>query len=259
MHDYLISVINDSVDEKIKNEITEFHIKSNNRDVPDFTPFPLIKTLLTNEQIQGLEKTEHPFSGNRISLNSTINSSTGKRKPSASYLKKHDPLLKKTLDDIIIKSFGTFLNNGQISYPYPSGGGLYSAQIIIYLKNIEGYEPGAYHYLAVSNQLERLVSLQENLIEKALFINEESRFNHYDFFILYSSLIDKHVCKYGYRGYRLAMVEIGSMFRNLEIETQKEGLRSRVWGGFNDEALSISLGIDPRVLTPVICQIIGRQ
>lgn len=55
------------------------------------------------------------------------------------------------------------------------------------------------------------------------------------------------------------MLEIGSMYKNLEFFAQKESLKNRVWGGFNDEALTVSLGLDPRAFVPVICQIVGRE
>lgn len=259
MHDYLLSMVGDYIDESIKNDIDEFYVKTFNRYTAKNKPFPVVKTLLNDGDIIALEKTEHEFSVSKIEVSYTKNEDDVFRLPSAKRFKIYPALEKKLFEKIIVDSFGSSEIDNTIVFPYPSGGALYSGQVVVYIKNVAGYDAGAYHYLQISNQLEKLNNLDNDLINESLFINKESSLINYDFFILYGSLLDKHICKYGYRGFRLAMLEIGSMYKNLEFFAQKESLKNRVWGGFNDEALTVSLGLDPRAFVPVICQIVGRE
>lgn len=49
------------------------------------------------------------------------------------------------------------------------------------------------------------------------------------------------------------------MFQEMSRCLSELGLSDRVWGGFDDDGLSLSMGVDPRVAWPVICQLIGRD
>lgn len=259
MHDYILSMVNDHIDEKIKNDVTDFIIKTHNRHNVKNTPFPVVNTFIKDAQALIMERTEHEFSTTKISLPVPQHPSLMQRLPSAKLFKRNVPLGRKTFETLVINSFSACMVNNRITYPYPSAGGLYTGQVIIYIRNVQGYQPGAYHYLPVSNQFEKLQSLSSHSVNSALFMQDEKHLVEYDFFIFYGSILNKHLCKYGCRGYRFALLEIGSMYRNLEIETQREGLRSIVWGGFSDEILSVTLGIDPRVVVPVMCQIVGKE
>ena len=90
-------------------------------------------------------------------------------------------------------------------------------------------------------------------------IGENQEFADFDFAIFYSTLAAIPIAKYGARGYRLAMVEAGSMYQLASQIAQSVSLQNRVWGGLDDEGLSIALGIDPRAVWPLVCQIFGRR
>jgi len=258
MHDYLLSMAYDHTDERIKDDLVDFIVKTHNRHNLSNTPFTVLNTFIKDSQSAALERTEHEFSPVKKPILTPDDSAEIRRLPSAKSFKRSGTLSHTAFETLIMKSFRGRIHEHLITYPYPSGGGLYTGQVIIYIKNVEGYEEGSYHYLPVSNQFEKLHGLSCSLVNAALFMRNETHLEEYDFFILYGSLLDKHICKYGYRGYRLAVLEIGSMYRNAELESHNLNLKSIVWGGFRDEALTVALGIDPRVVVPVICQIVGR-
>ncbi|EJJ3932097.1 SagB/ThcOx family dehydrogenase [Salmonella enterica] len=258
MHDFLLSVVNDTIDNLIQREVNEFHTKSQNRMDDPFLPFNINITLLTSKQTEALQWKEHTFGSECIPLGNNITPRKFNRKHSAVLFEKKAPLSKDIFNQVISDSFAATIETHGIKMPYPSGGALYSGQVIIFIKNVQGYGHGAYHYLPISNKLESLDALPIEVVEDALFMQKPSNFINYDFFILYGSLMSKHISKYGYRGYRLSMMEIGSMYRNMEIQSTYHHLTNRVWGGFCDEALSVSLGVDPRVIVPQVCQLIGR-
>lgn len=258
MHDYLLSMACDHTDERIKDELTDFIVRTHNRNIISHSPHTVLNTYISESQSAALESTEHEFSPIKKALLTPDDPSQVRRLPSSGGFRRCGALRRTAFENLIMNSFRGRLSEHRITYPYPSGGGLYSGQVIVYIRNVEGYETGAYHYLPLSNQFEKLHDLSASLVNAALFMRGETHLNEYDFFILYGSLLDKHICKYGYRGYRLAVLEIGSMYRNAEREAQNLKLSSIVWGGFRDEALTVALGIDPRVVVPVICQIVGR-
>lgn len=258
MHDYLLSMASDHTNERIKDDLTDFIVKTHNRNNFSNTPLTVLNTFIKESHSKTLERVEHEFSSVKIALSTPDDNGQARRLPSARSFSKSSPLSRATFETLIMKSYGARLAEQQLTYPYPSGGGLYSGQVIVYIKNVEGYEEGSYHYLPVSNQFEKLHSLRPERVDMALFMRDEKHLTEYDFFIFYGSLLDKHICKYGYRGYRLALLEIGSMYRNAELETRHLSLKNIVWGGFRDEALTVALGLDPRVMVPVICQLIGR-
>jgi len=150
-------------------------------------------------------------------------------------------------------------NGGGKRRPYPSGGALYSVQVTVFVRHVGNIEVGAYHVLPCSRELERLHSLPESVVSDRLFLGMNSKLRAFDFAILYSAIGAIPLAKYRNRGYRLALVEAGSMYQVAIQNADLIGISNRVWGGFDDDGLSIAFGIDPRVAWPVMCQIFGRE
>ena len=221
--------------------------------------FEVNRTLLSESQIEALQWSEHAFDKITCLIQNTGISDYLERPPSATFFTHLSPLDYNVFSTILYNSFAARQNSERTIMPYPSGGAIYSGQIIVFIKNVSNIEQGAYHYLPITSKLEKLNSLPIDIVEKSLFMNFSPEFINYDFFIFYGSIISKHICKYGHRGYRLGVMEIGSMYRNMELHVTNLHLQSRVWGGFKDESLTVSLGVDPRVIMPMICQLIGRS
>lgn len=254
MHDLQLFIARDHIDRELLKNVFYFHSNTNNRDSNKFSVFPPNFTQLSEEQIRSMQFKEYEFGGEQIPCGDGV---AVKRYPSAQKFKLHaHPLELRKFQKVLKLSFG----ENQARRSYPSGGALYSAQAIVYARNIESIVPSAYHYLPKTNSLERLTSLNCQEISRYLFLNKDySQLENYDFFVLYVILIEKVLAKYGARGYRLALLEVGSMYQSLIGELEIEGLRSRIWGGFEDETLAAALGIDPRVAWPVVTQIVGRE
>ncbi|QTF08943.1 SagB/ThcOx family dehydrogenase [Brenneria izadpanahii] len=259
MFDYMLAVLNDTIDQRVHNDLMDFHVKTCNRVDKKINPFNFNRTLLTDGQNRMLEWSEHRFGNVKRELRNDEILHSFHRVPSSSGFSACSPLSGDVFSALINSCYGAHRSGERIIMPYPSGGALYSGQVIIYVKNISNFQPGAYHFLPLSGEIESLSALSIKVVEESLFIGKNDKFSDYDFFILYGSVITKHAAKYGYRGYRLAMLEIGSMYRNMEIACNTLELDNRVWGGFNDEALTVALGLDPRVILPVVCQLVGRS
>ena len=75
--------------------------------------------------------------------------------------------------------------------------------------------------------------------------------------ILYLVHIKKSIFKYRYRGYRHALMEVGSMYQQVAMVSQSLGLGSTVWSGFNDYQVMDELGLDRRMFLPLTMQFLG--
>lgn len=257
MHEIELNIAADHIDQRYHRNSYVFHAQSYNRDLAPWATIPPVPSSLSADQIELFQRMERNFGGTIVHhpLKRDIQPS---RLPSA---ETFNPNYRMSLDDllyVLAVSFGESRSSPH-TRPYPSGGALYSGQITLYAKNIDGLQSGSYHYLPHARQLECLDAGSEHEIERHLFLASQSSLIHYAFFILYSIIPMQSIAKYGMRGYRLACIEIGSMYQSLIFQSEKIGLRSRVWGGFADEGLSISMGIDPRVAWPVICHLIGEE
>jgi hypothetical protein len=74
------------------------------------------------------------------------------------------------------------------------------------------------------------------------------------FYVVYFINLKKAIFKYRSRGYRLALMEVGSMYQQMLRVAQDHGVGSRVLSGFSEYALAKNCGLDSRVLLPAIIQ-----
>lgn len=258
MHEIESNVAADHVDRHILRDAYVFHTRTHHRDSVLWSAMPPSVTNLSDKHISSFEWMEHVFGGERIEQSKHAPPVEKYRKSSASAFCALEGLAYETLMYLLAASFGES-QDAPHTRPYPSGGAMYSGQVTIYTKHVYGLERGVYHYLPRTRQLERLKAQPEQEIEKHLFFGDNKPLRDYAFFVLYSSMPTLAIAKYGMRGYRLSCIEIGSMYQSLIIQSEKIGLSSRVWGGFADEALTLAMGIDPRVSWPFICHLVGRE
>ena len=258
MHEIEINVALDHIDRALMRDAYVFHARGHNRISAGWSTKPPAATNLSVEKIHAMEFAEHVFGGQRVDAPLRGRCAAQGRKPSASIFSPGTYLLLDDLLDLLNASIGTCLEPPH-TRPYPSGGALYCGQATIYARHVRGLKPGAYHYLPCARQLECLPARPAEEIDKYLFAAPADGLRDYAFFVLYSIMATFPLAKYGMRGYRLACIEIGSMYQSLICQSEKAGLRSRIWGGFADEALSVAMGIDPRVAWPVICHLAGKD
>lgn len=139
--------------------------------------------------------------------------------------------------------------------PYPSGGALYSVEAVAILgESVGGAENfSVLHYLPVSNSFEIL----PGGYDRDTF-GEIYKIEGVAFYVAYFINLKKAIFKYRSRGYRLALLEIGSMYQQMLQAAQTHGLGSRVLSGFSEYTLAKNCGLDCRILLPGIVQAFGR-
>ena len=125
----------------------------------------------------------------------------------------------------------------------PSAGALYPLEVYAVAMRVEGVEPGIYHYVIGSHELELVKSgnFKRRLIEAAL--GQEMVGEAAVTFII-SAVFDRITFKYGERGYRYVYIEAGHVSQNLFLQSTSLGLGSVCVGAFYDDKMNALINVD---------------
>ena len=125
----------------------------------------------------------------------------------------------------------------------PSAGALYPAEIYLGIRAVEGLEGGIYHYEVPVNSLALLgrgdptgrlyeVCCRQEYARQAAMV------------VLISGVVERTKRKYGDRGYRYVLLDIGHLGENLYLACTALGLAMVTTCGFYDNEAADLLGID---------------
>lgn len=138
----------------------------------------------------------------------------------------------------------------------PSGGALYPSDVYAVVgKNcVETFSSGVYHYNPSNHSVTTVAegdrrsavanaSLRQMWIEDAPVI------------FVVTAEYDRICTKYGKRGIRYALIEMGHIGQNIFLQSQALGLEAGIVGAFNDSAVADVVGVEknhePLVIFPV--------
>ena len=140
--------------------------------------------------------------------------------------------------------------------PVPSGGGLYPLELYLLANNIEGIESGIYHYAALHHTLERIRSLLTKSQVSRLFMGQPY-VTEAAAIVIFTAVIGRSLWKYGDRGYRYILIEVGHAAQNLNLVSSALGLASLNLGGFFDSDLASLLQLDLESEVPLYAVAVG--
>lgn len=144
--------------------------------------------------------------------------------------------------------------------PYPSGGALYPIHVVLCrISEVTAWpsEVDALHLLPVSRQLEDLKAESADKLLRTLTGGQTETLGTPAFAIVYAISFEQAIFKYRSRGYRLALMEAGSMYQTADLCGKALGLQNRMWAGFCDHRVARDLGLDPRHIAPLAVQFFG--
>lgn len=217
-----------------------------------------MSSTLTN-QIQFTEAEMSPFHKHDIECENT-SSTLISRQPSVGVFndKKIDFL---AIQHLLIQCFSPSETGTR---PYPSAGGLYPIEPLVFLfkeriNHFENNTSGCYHFRSISKTLQLLKPLTmpyffDKLLHGYMDNNQLPCFG-----IMYTANIGKTLFKYRYRGYRHALMEVGSMYQQATICSEKIGLRNTVWSTFSDQEMLYALDLDHSAYMPLTMQFFGYR
>jgi len=145
---------------------------------------------------------------------------------------------------------------------YPSGGALYPIDVFCCRINPTNEfwpeESDILHLLPNSLTFEAIKSSRPASYLKEAILPVGSTIGTPYCALIYMAYLPKTLFKYKSRGYRLALMEVGSMYMLIDLHCKKLGLKNRVWSGYTDHMVSNALSINPALSLPLCVQFIGH-
>ena len=128
----------------------------------------------------------------------------------------------------------------------PCGGARHEFETYLLVRNVEGLEPGAYHYLPMGHRLEFLypVADMESVISSTLC--EQSWAAKASAVFYWSMVPYRAEWRYGIYAHRIALVDAGHVGENLYLAATSLGLGACAIGAFQHELCCRLFGLDEK-------------
>ena len=129
----------------------------------------------------------------------------------------------------------------------PSGGALYPLDIYILIgeNGVEKMEAGIYHYLPKEHSV-LLISKGDRRKEIASASLSQMWTAKAPVIFIITAEYKRTTWKYGERGIRYALIEVGHVGQNLFLQAEAMGLGAGIVGAFNDLEVSKVAGLPPK-------------
>jgi SagB-type dehydrogenase family enzyme len=135
---------------------------------------------------------------------------------------------------------------------YPSAGGIYPIEIYLLVGNVEGLDTGVYRYLWRENCLEKIKQgdLRKKL-SQACF--GQPSILKAPISIIFSANYEKTTKRYGERGKKYVLIDVGHAGENLALQAEALGLGAVEIGAFSEKEAKEVLGIKekPTYIIPI--------
>ena len=138
----------------------------------------------------------------------------------------------------------------------PSGGALYPLDIylVVGVSGVEGIEAGIYHYLPEKHSIS-LLSKGDHRKEVASASLWQTWMAKAPVMFIITAEYQRITRKYGERGIRYALIEVGHVGQNLFLQAEALGLGAGIVGAFNDaDVLKVTGGApqrEPLLIMPI--------
>lgn len=168
------------------------------------------------------------------------------------------PVALADLGKLLRCSVGVTRDNAGTPFPRPfratpSGGALYPLELYLWARDVDGLEPGLYHYDPAEHELDVLgqvdlapAFVQRDLVESAAAV------------LLLSAVFFRSVFKYGERGYRFILIEAGHVAQNALLAAAGENLAAVPVGGYFDRDIDRAMLLDGLHESVVYTLLVGQ-
>jgi SagB-type dehydrogenase family enzyme len=139
----------------------------------------------------------------------------------------------------------------------PSAGALYPVETYLVIHNVEGIEPGVYHYAAESHELEQLRAgdFRPEIAKAALDQGMAARAN---VVFVWTGVFGRSKWKYKQRAYRYVYLDAGHIAENLALAAVALELGSCQIAALYDEEANELLGVDGVEESTIYMTTVGR-
>lgn len=138
----------------------------------------------------------------------------------------------------------------------PNSGGMGSVEVFLIVLNVDGLDPGIYHFDSISHELVWLRdgNLSVWLAERVFY---QMEFAGASVVLALTAAVARLSAKYGLRGYRLALLDVGHVSQNVNLASSAMGLQVCATAGFIDDELDGALGLDGLEMSTMLVLLIG--
>lgn len=140
----------------------------------------------------------------------------------------------------------------------PSAGGLFPIEIYAVVLNVNGIDPGIYHYNIREHSLELLklgdfsINITEGCLDQMMVANSNVTF-------ILTAIIERSKWKYLQRCYRYLYLDAGHIGQNLYLVAESLGLGACTIGAIYDDELNNLLDIDGTNETTLYVGVVGKK
>lgn len=139
----------------------------------------------------------------------------------------------------------------------PSAGALYPVETYLAVQNVEGIEPGIYHYDVSHHELHqlRLGDFRSSVAQAALDQNFTSTAN---VVFIWTAVFERSKWKYSQRAYRYVYLDAGHIAQNVALAAVALGLGSCQVGALYDDEVNSIIEVDGERESVLYMTIVGH-
>lgn len=145
---------------------------------------------------------------------------------------------------------------------YPSGGALFPVELFCCNLSQKSSWPNSQNTLHLLPRSKKMEPIKDCFTAEQLLkalLPTDANIGSPSVALIYLMYLPKAVFKYRYRGYRLAMLEAGSMYMLTDLRCKELKLKNRIWSGYTDHQITKALNLNPALFLPLCVQFIGHQ
>ncbi len=186
-------------------------------------------------------------------LSMGLSESIHNRRSNKNFKERQYLLTKLDLSKIIYNSVAV-KEDGSDFRVHPSGGGMYPLEYYFYIKDCREIKNGLYHFNLKKNALELISQVTFDCFEKKISYDWAL---HGSVYMFISSVFNRSMKKYGERGYRNILIEVGHVGQNVYLTATAIGLSICALTGVDDVSIEEIIGIDGEQESLVYSFVIG--
>ena len=157
---------------------------------------------------------------------------------------KNIPLEKSHLSQLLWATQG--ISREAMDFEFrtaPSAGALYPVETYLILNNVEGIEPGVYHYDVKNHQLDQLKRGDFRMDITRAALDQDMAYSANVIFV-WTALFERSKWKYKQRAYRYVYLDTGHIAENLALAAVALGLGTCQIGALYDDEVNELIDID---------------
>jgi SagB-type dehydrogenase family enzyme len=169
------------------------------------------------------------------------------------------PLSMEALAVLLWASQGISARAGNFFFrTAPSAGALYPVETYLSIQNVQSLSPGLFHFQPAEFCLERLRDGFEGKKVAAAALGQNFLAGAGVVFI-WSAVLRRNFSKYGHRGLRYVMMDVGHVCQNLLLAAEALDLGACPVAAFYDDALNRLLGLEGNEETVIYLAAVGSR